>query len=438
MQPATEAVDKVPPPYPVVHKVSGRSVRPSITGTWPEGDAAKLTVEIAGKTYELGRDAGLTSNGSGNWVLILDFDLADSTYDVVATATDRAGNSSTDRGFGEVIVDSSAPAVPTVNKLLTRQRQPVITGTWPSAAAERLTVSVASRTYVAGSGDGLDTDGNTWTLRIGEKLADGIYNVSASSVDPSGDTATDATENELVVDATPPDVPTVQNYSSQHPRPLLSGTFPEDDTFTMAVSFDGKTVAMVDSERLSSDGNGNWSLATTRKLQPGRYDVKVVVADKAGNQREDVTVDEIEILAQEESQAVRPGSEGESVSVAQCQALLDEVLAEDQIKFSPGNALILGKSTGLLNGLADVIKQCGNLNIEIGGHTDWQRSGSYNQALSERRANAVRDTLLARGVRADNITAVGYGESKPIADNRTRKGRAANRRTEFRVLNRGN
>lgn len=426
--------DAAPPPAPTVNKTSGRSVRPSITGTWLEGDGNRLTVEIAGKTYELGKNGELTGDGSGNWTLNLGKDLANNTYDVVVIVTDKAGNSSTDRGFGEVVVDTSAPAVPTVNTLLTRQRKPVITGAWPSGEAESLSISVASRTYVAGAGDGLVTDGNNWTLRISENMDDGVYNVSAKAISSTGSVAVDASDAELTIDATPPGVPTVNSYKSKHPRPLLSGTYPEADATTMAVLFEGETYAMGGSDLLSSDGKGNWSVLTPKDLPPGSYDVKVVVADKAGNQRSDTTTNEIEVVAPGQAKPTEPVAASQAVSVSQCQGLFDNVLAEQQIEFLPGKAGITGKNENLLNRLMGVIKQCGDVKIEIGGHTDWQGPGKYNQALSERRANAVRDALLNRGASADNISAVGYGESQPIADNRTRKGRAANRRTEFKIL----
>jgi len=426
--------DAAPPPAPTVNKTSGRSVRPSITGTWPEGDGNRLTVEIAGKTYQLGKGGELSSDGSGNWTLKLGKDLSDNTYDVVVIVTDKAGTSSADRGFGEVVVDTSAPAVPTVNTLLTRQRKPVITGAWPSAEAESLSISVGSRTYVAGVGDGLVTDGNNWTLRISENMEDGTYNVSAKAISSTGSVAVDASEAELTIDATPPGVPPVNTYKSKHPRPLLSGTYAEADADTMAVSFEGETYAMGGSDLRSSDGKGNWSVLTPKDLPPGSYDVKVVVADKAGNQRSDTTTNEIEIVAPEQAKPAEQATASQAVSASQCQGLFDNVLADQQIEFSPGKSELPTKNENLLNRLMGVIKQCGDVKIEIGGHTDWQGPGKYNQALSERRANAVRDGLLARGASADNISAVGYGESQPIANNRTRKGRAANRRTEFKIL----
>ncbi len=71
--------------------------------------------------------------------------------------------------------------------------------------------------------------------------------------------------------------------------------------------------------------------------------------------------------------------------------------------------------------------------IVITGHTDSTGSAAYNQKLSERRANAVRDYLISRGVNPALITAIGKGESEPIASNKTRKGRAMNRRVEIQI-----
>ena len=73
----------------------------------------------------------------------------------------------------------------------------------------------------------------------------------------------------------------------------------------------------------------------------------------------------------------------------------------------------------------------GNTNVVIEGHTDSRGSDAYNQALSERRANAVRDELVnENGIAAERVSTVGYGESRPVSSNDTDAGRAQNRRIE--------
>jgi OmpA-OmpF porin, OOP family len=74
-----------------------------------------------------------------------------------------------------------------------------------------------------------------------------------------------------------------------------------------------------------------------------------------------------------------------------------------------------------------------NALVEVGGHTDAVGSDEYNRDLSQRRAGAVRDYLVEQGVDGKRLSAVGYGESRPVADNDTPEGRARNRRVELRV-----
>ena len=83
----------------------------------------------------------------------------------------------------------------------------------------------------------------------------------------------------------------------------------------------------------------------------------------------------------------------------------------------------------------DFVKKYPGYKLSIEGHTDSIGTDKYNQALSERRAAAVKAYLVKQGV-VDNqkITSVGYGESRPIADNKTKKGRFENRRVEVLVL----
>lgn len=74
-----------------------------------------------------------------------------------------------------------------------------------------------------------------------------------------------------------------------------------------------------------------------------------------------------------------------------------------------------------------------DMNVEIQGHTDNIGSEKYNQSLSEKRAQTVKNYLVSKGVDASRLTVVGYGETKPMADNKTADGRAMNRRIEFKV-----
>jgi len=74
------------------------------------------------------------------------------------------------------------------------------------------------------------------------------------------------------------------------------------------------------------------------------------------------------------------------------------------------------------------------LKIELGGHTDNVGSKSSNQILSENRAKAVYSYLIEKGIVVERLSSKGYGDTKPIADNASEKGRAENRRTEFKII----
>lgn len=73
----------------------------------------------------------------------------------------------------------------------------------------------------------------------------------------------------------------------------------------------------------------------------------------------------------------------------------------------------------------------GDVNIEVAGHTDSRGSDEYNMKLSQRRAEAVRSYLVSKGIASDRLSAKGYGESQPVADNATDEGRFQNRRVEL-------
>ncbi|WP_400075577.1 OmpA family protein [Winogradskyella sp. R77965] len=105
------------------------------------------------------------------------------------------------------------------------------------------------------------------------------------------------------------------------------------------------------------------------------------------------------------------------------------------ILFNSGKATFKEETNQVLQAMTAIFKEYPNADFSIEGHTDSDGSKSMNQALSERRANAVRDYLIANGISSDRLTASGYGEDNPIASNRTRAGKKENRRVEVKLKN---
>lgn len=115
----------------------------------------------------------------------------------------------------------------------------------------------------------------------------------------------------------------------------------------------------------------------------------------------------------------------------ECAADVNRVIAQTKITFTPASAEIATSARPVLDELAGILTACPPMQLEIGGHTDSQGSSTGNEALSQARAEAVLLALQGRRVDITGMTAVGYGESTPIADNGTEEGREANRRIEF-------
>jgi len=109
------------------------------------------------------------------------------------------------------------------------------------------------------------------------------------------------------------------------------------------------------------------------------------------------------------------------------------VRVELDVKFDFDKAVVKPNSYGDVKNLADFMAQYPATNVEVAGHTDSVGPDAYNQKLSQRRADAVKQVLVKDGVAPSRITSVGYGESRPVADNATEAGRAVNRRVEASV-----
>lgn len=124
-------------------------------------------------------------------------------------------------------------------------------------------------------------------------------------------------------------------------------------------------------------------------------------------------------------------------SAQECVDGINTILAAEQIIFAPSSIKLDGKATLIVEKIAEAMADCSEVAMEIGGHTDSQGRENLNQTISQARAEAVLDGLLSYEVLTSFLSAKGYGESQPIADNGTEEGRSANRRIEFRLLETG-
>ncbi len=104
------------------------------------------------------------------------------------------------------------------------------------------------------------------------------------------------------------------------------------------------------------------------------------------------------------------------------------------IYFASGKATIRNKSRGALSKVVETLEKYPEIRLEISGHTDDTGSKDLNMELSQSRADAVKDYLVDKGIDGERLETKGYGPEVPVADNKTKAGRAKNRRIEFKVI----
>ncbi len=113
----------------------------------------------------------------------------------------------------------------------------------------------------------------------------------------------------------------------------------------------------------------------------------------------------------------------------------DRIIITEQVHFETAKAKIKRESYPILDAVIEVMKENPQiLKIRVEGHTDSRGSDEYNLELSDDRAESVMNYLVENGIAENRLESVGYGETKPIKDNETAAGRAANRRVEFTIL----
>ncbi len=123
-----------------------------------------------------------------------------------------------------------------------------------------------------------------------------------------------------------------------------------------------------------------------------------------------------------------------NVSQKECQEKINHLLKTHKIHFDYNKAHIKSQSYPLLNKLAEVFASCDLNHLVIAGHTDSDGSEGYNLKLSQKRADAVKVYLVKKGIKPDQVVALGYGESSPLVANDTAKHKARNRRIEFHIV----
>ncbi|MYI67319.1 MAG: OmpA family protein [Boseongicola sp. SB0673_bin_14] len=118
----------------------------------------------------------------------------------------------------------------------------------------------------------------------------------------------------------------------------------------------------------------------------------------------------------------------------ECLARISEAAERKKITFNPSSSTFDDDAAETIDAIADAFRECEGIRVEISGHTDSQGRETMNQRLSQARADAVLNAILARRVLGTGLVAKGYGERRPVADNDTAEGREANRRIEFRLI----
>lgn len=129
-----------------------------------------------------------------------------------------------------------------------------------------------------------------------------------------------------------------------------------------------------------------------------------------------------------------PEPEDQLMAPELCEAELAAIQRAEKIAFEPGSATVAADSARVIDKIAKLLQQCGEIPLEIQGHTDSQGREEMNQNLSQARAQSILNALRARRLLTGTFVAKGYGEDNPIASNDTEDGREANRRIEFRLI----
>jgi outer membrane protein OmpA-like peptidoglycan-associated protein len=458
--PTPIVIDSMPPAAPSLSlPAAADAVWPyAITGKWDEMPGNTLAIDLNNKSYALGKDKELISDGKGAFTFVPTEQLPPGKYDLNLIETDAVGNETKLTQKEAIIVLPPAPppppapvlTAPTIDAVSADKASPTITGTWAAGIAKGLTVAVGGVTHTLGKDFDLLTDANgKWTLTPKAELPNGTYDVVATIVGADGASLTDATKDELTVNVAPPPAPepepapapkpapvvaltapTVDISTSDSDRPTVKGTWPAGVAKTLTVDLDGVKHKLGTDFDLLTDSNGKWTLTPKAPVVNGTYDVVATVTDGDKQSVSDTTKDELTVAV------APPPPPPPPAQPYDCEATLARIAAVFPVHFETDKANLLAPNDLSVNQYAALLKdpRCATLKVQLGGHADERGSESYNQSLSERRAQTVLEALKTAGIDGARLSAVGFSKDKPLDPSHTADAHRKNRRAEFTIV----
>ena len=285
-------VDTIPPVINLDPVAGGNDPKPILSGTTdlPEGATITLVVTDAGGNVQ---NLTATVNADGTFSVEVPSALVDGDYDVTASASDAAGNSTTVTDNGNI--NASAPDI-TLDALgQTNDATPLISGTTNAPVGAIVTLTVtdsagAVQTFTATvQGDG------TFSASVPSDLAEGSYTVEAEVTDGAGNTGSDA-ETGGVVDTTSPAIDVAEQGIGNDSTPTISGTTdqPVGSTVSITVTDNAGNIQTL-SATVQSDGSFTVDVPAT--LAEGYYTVQATVVDEAGNTASDAETGLIDTIS---------------------------------------------------------------------------------------------------------------------------------------------
>ncbi len=185
--------------------------------------------------------------------------------------------------------------------------------------------------------------------------------------------------------------------------------------------------------KITASKNGDYEVANmviveeepTKIQQPQIIEVK----PPSSNEQEKTQIKE-----KEDKKALQRKKVKERRNRSKAQAQLDRILRSKPVEFIYAKDELTKKSKRLINQVYAVLKKYPDIKVKIAGHTDSDGTKENNLKLSQKRADAIKRYLVKKGIKEDRLTAIGYGESRPLVKNDTAAHKQINRRVEFRVI----